>query len=333
MLPPLIDYARLYQELFSGVANYQQLGNKLIQLAEQAHSFRQFDKVRKYGEILSDLPLKNYQAVGLYFQAVATNNRGYGDQEKAKKLFEIAADIAPQKYRAKAILSMAAVSSHMADYESQLRFLLESARESCDISTKVRAHLGIAVYKSKEGFHGQSLKDLENLYAVARLAQPVIFFDYLNSLAVELGEAGRKQEARSICKVTLASPFAFAYPEWQETAQDLKEADRSFAVIDLAPCISPNVLPMPVVERDERRQTGYNRPARVLNLQQWKEKMGKEPGGNGQDKKSLQDMNEKDIFLRAMELFSDTKIPRNKRRRMLEAVEVIASESNETQQE
>src|SRR5215213_8480977 len=70
MPPPLIDYAELYRELFSGVENYLHLGEKLIQLAEQAHSFRQFERVRKYGEILSDIPLKNYQAVGIYFQAV-----------------------------------------------------------------------------------------------------------------------------------------------------------------------------------------------------------------------------------------------------------------------
>ena len=49
-------------------------------------------------------------------------------------------------------------------------------------------------------------------------------FDYLNSLAVELGEVGRKYEARNVIKHVLESPFTIAYPEWLETADDLKEA-------------------------------------------------------------------------------------------------------------
>jgi hypothetical protein len=61
--------------------------------------------------------------------------------------------------------------------------------------------------------------------------------------------------------------------------------------------------------------------------------MDKEPDGNGTEEKSLQDMTEKDIFLRAMELFSNTKIPERKRRKMLEAVEKIASEPDEPGQE
>jgi hypothetical protein len=39
--------------------------------------------------------------------------------------------------------------------------------------------------------------------------------------AVELGEVGRSKEALEICRITLASPFAFAYPEWLATRDDL----------------------------------------------------------------------------------------------------------------
>jgi hypothetical protein len=106
MLPPLVEYAGFYQQLFSGVVSYQQLGNRLVELAEQAHAFRQFDNVREYGLILSNIPLKDYQAIGLYYQAVATNSMGNGDQEKARKLFEHVAEIAPQKFSAKAVLSL-----------------------------------------------------------------------------------------------------------------------------------------------------------------------------------------------------------------------------------
>src|ERR1051325_4080194 len=50
---------------------------------------------------------------------------------------------------------------------------------------------------------------------------PKVYYDYLNSYTVELTEAGRLEEAQNICRVILASPYAFAYPEWRETEQDL----------------------------------------------------------------------------------------------------------------
>jgi hypothetical protein len=60
IFPPLAtDYAGLYQELLRGVASYQQLGDRLIRLGEQAHAFRQFDKVKEVGGLLSNIPIKN----------------------------------------------------------------------------------------------------------------------------------------------------------------------------------------------------------------------------------------------------------------------------------
>jgi hypothetical protein len=149
-----------------------------------------------------------------------------------------------------------------------------STKASHDISTGVRANLGIAIYKSIEGFHKQSLSDLENLYSLARLSSPVVYFDYLNSLAIELAEAARKDEARNVSRLVLASPFAYAYPEWQETAEELKPANRSFVVPDPSPPHMGKLLSMPVVEQPKPQR--LDRPARIINFQQWKKKMGKD---------------------------------------------------------
>jgi hypothetical protein len=62
-------------------------------------------------------------------------------------------------------------------------------------------------------------------------------------------------------------------------------------------------------------------------------KMRKETDAKGRYKKSLEEMTEKDFFLRVMELFSNTKIPESKRRKMLEEVEKIASEPDEPDEE
>lgn len=66
---------------------------------------------------------------------------------------------------------------------------------------------------------------------MARISQPVVFYSWFNSLATELGEAGRKDEGRRISCIVLASPFAHAYPQWQQIARDLKEPNRSFVSI------------------------------------------------------------------------------------------------------
>jgi hypothetical protein len=58
-------------------------------------------------------------------------------------------------------------------------------------------------------------------------------------------------------------------------------------------------------------------------------KMCKEPDAKGRYEKSLEEMSEKDLFPRVMELFSNTKIPESKRRKMLEEMEKIALEPDE----
>jgi hypothetical protein len=266
--PSLGKYAGFYQGLLKGFVSYEHLGNRLIQQAEQAHAFRLFSEVREYGQVLSNIPIKKYQAAGHYYLAVAANSKGNGDQEKARNLFEMVVDTAPESYKAKAILSLAAVALRSKDYQSQLEYLIESARTSVDVSTKVRAHLGIAIYKSMEGFHKQSLEDLENLYPLARLSSPVVYFDYLNSLAVELGEADRKDEARNVSRIVLASPFAPAYPEWQETANDLKEPSRSFVAF---PSIEPEPVEIETIEAHHASEPEQEQPATILSFPTLKE--------------------------------------------------------------
>jgi hypothetical protein len=283
MFSPLTNkYAGFYQGLLRGVASYQQLGNKLIQLGEQAHAFRQFDKVKEIALLLSNIPLKNFQAIGQYFLAVASNSIGNGDQEQARKLFEVAVDTAPTQYKSKALLSLAAVSINTGNFDSGFYYYNEAIKTTTLNHTRIEAMKGIAVLKAIEGYHNHSIKDLENMLPLIRYAQPHIYFDFLNSYAVELGEAGYKQEARNIIRHVLESPFAFAYPEWRETAEELKGANRSFAVIDPSPPNAAKLYSMPLAEN--REATKQDKPARIINLQQWKKKMGKDTEDEDNDK-------------------------------------------------
>src|SRR4051812_9866415 len=113
--PSLGKYAGFYQELSKGLVSYEHLGNRLIRQAEQAHAFRQYNKVKEIALILSNIPIRNYQAIGYYFLAVAANSKGNGDQDEARRLFELTMDTAPDAYKVKAMLSLGAVSFHKKD--------------------------------------------------------------------------------------------------------------------------------------------------------------------------------------------------------------------------
>ncbi|HVG17515.1 MAG TPA: hypothetical protein VNI02_00570 [Blastocatellia bacterium] len=263
MLSPLVSkYAGLYQELLKGFGGYRHLGNRLIRLGEQAHAFRQFDRVREIGQLLSNIPIKDYQAIGHYFEAVAANSMGNGDQEKARKLFEIVANTAPDEYKGKAIMSLAAIAAHKRDYVSELYFFQESLKAGEDLYTILKAHKGIAVIQAREGYHKQSLKYLETFLPLIRYAEPHVYFDYLNSYAVELGEANRKNEARNVIKHVVASPFDFAYPEWQETARDLKEPSRTFISV---PHIKHEPIDVQSIQaHPASKEARPNRPRRLI---------------------------------------------------------------------
>jgi tetratricopeptide (TPR) repeat protein len=157
-------HAGFYQDLLRGISSYEQLGNRLIQQAEQAHAFRQFDRVKEIGQILFNFPLKQYSSIGAYFLGVALNSCGNGDQDEARRMFELVVDIAPDKYKAKAILSLAAVAANAKAYDAALHFYNETIKAAPLDSSSVHASRTIAIFKAMEGQHHAALRDLENLY-------------------------------------------------------------------------------------------------------------------------------------------------------------------------
>ena len=130
---------------------------------------------------------------------------------------------------------------------------------------------------------------------------PKIYYEYLNSLAGELCEAGRLAEARSLSRIVLASPVVSAYPEWRETHDDIKlrslRASRSIVAfsktIAEAPLSQPtadefispasfdtgNVVRLRLANRGESLApvdtSRASQLARILSLREWKERMAK----------------------------------------------------------
>jgi hypothetical protein len=239
----------LYQHILDRAVSFKELGNRLIQHAEHAQAIRQVEQVQGAGELLANLPLKEYQVIGQYYLAWCD----YRNNIDAREALEKIAEQAPLSYRARALQSLAAIEARKQDYASELRWLIESMK----VSPSAEALRGIAVVKAKEGFNRIALGDLESMLPLARTSQPIVFYSWLNSLATELGEVGRKDEAHNVIKHVLASPFIQAYPEWLETAEELKPRNRSFVVPDPSPPHMGKLLSMPVVEQARQASKDY----------------------------------------------------------------------------
>ena len=290
--------------------------------AKQALAFRQVEALKESAQILVNIPLKKYQSIGHYYlgwSLYKNNNLG-----EAKSAFEQALS-APDDYKARSLISLGTLEAIRGDVESELRYYLESMKASQSLPSRLEAIRGIALLKAREGFHNSSLKDLEGMSALAFKSEPVVLFFYLNSLAVELGEVGRIVEARNVCNLVLASPLAMAYPECRETAEELKGPNRSFAVPAPSPPRTGKLLSMPVVEPSE--PVKQRRPARVINLESWKARMGKKKNCD----KSLEELDGRELLLRLMDLGTATGMTDQKLYKVVSMMESLLSESDEPQ--
>ena len=252
---------QFYQYLLKGVANFEELGNHVIKQIKAAHAFREVEQVRGLSSLLLSIPIKEYQLIGRYYLHWC----GYRNHEYDIATLEIIIDHT-QTYKAQALLSRGAFEYDNRRIHEALYFLAEALKTRPDVSEYIAISIAIAVAKAADGFHHLALADMERLLPIIKHAEPRLYFDFLNSYAVELGEAGRKDEARNISHIVLASPFIHAYPEWRETSQDLKEPDRSLVAV-------ASIEPEPLeIEATELHHAGEpEQPSTVLAFPTLKE--------------------------------------------------------------
>jgi hypothetical protein len=241
----------------SGVVSYQELGNRIIRQIKAAHAFRQVGPVRELSRILSNIPIKEYQLIAQYYLVWCECRESRLNVDALKSIVDQS-----RTYKAKAFLSLAGFAELRGDFELELFYLKETLKAEPGISDYIQAVRATAIVKAIEGFHASSLRDMETLVPLIRHAEPLAYYDFLNSYAVELGESGRKDEARNIIKHVVASPFAFAYPEWQETAQELKEPSRTFISV---PHIKHEPVEVQSIQAHQAsKEARPNRPRRLI---------------------------------------------------------------------
>src|SRR5262249_47176282 len=96
--------------------------------------------------------------------------------------------------------------------------------------------------------------------------------------------------------ILLASPLIPVYPEWRETAEGLRPSRRSMVTVGAIPY---NVLAMPEREPSQHRLR-QPKPAQVLDLAKWKNKMVKER--NDEPDENIDAMDRKDLLVKLLEL-------------------------------
>src|ERR1044072_9234223 len=322
IIPSLKEYSDLFQQLRGSVSIFQHLGNKLVKETEIAQAFRRTSTVEELGSVLSNLPLRGFRLAGQYFLAWCDYRKGKDVRLEIEKVIEQS-----DTFRAKAFLTLSVLQEIHGEYELGLQSC--QAAISCNPSPSIitQATRGIAILKSREGFNKSALKDLTMISPIVRYADPMNYCQYLNSLAVELGEIGRIEEAQNICRIILASPYAFAYPEWRETWQDLAlrgyKSRSSVPIIRTIPVVRKvreNVLYMSEYERSEgHRPSPFDFPRDISTIAGWKEKKmvkekGKDPNGNDVD---VDKMDEQEMVLKLITMLTTGEGDERKIRKLL----------------
>ena len=202
-----IDFSlkRLYGCLTHHLSNFQVLGERIIHEAEAAQAFRQTEKLEELGLILSNFPIKEYRLAGQYYIGWCLNRKGQNTQELFEKLVEESTT-----YRPMALIELASNQARKGNFSSGISYYTDAIKYSHSPHTVILAERTIAAIKGDEGDHAKALKGLERIAPLMRYGPPIERYQYLNSLAVELAEVRRIEEAQNISRIVLASPYAFA---------------------------------------------------------------------------------------------------------------------------
>ena len=344
-----IRHGGFYQVIAAGLIEagqmsegYKRLAVRLCTLSEQAYAFRRTELLGSLSQVMLSLPLgTELEAVARFYQALYLQRFGVGQIDRAAQLLERVAVRAPVAYRLRAMESLVANSIYKGDHKGALWFFAEAtrfaSRQRCYAPWATLAtQKDMAVVASQDGNHKGALALLENLLPLAhdvRYTRPHIYCHYLNSLAVELVEASRFDEAERACRVVLASPFASAYPEWHETYRELEvrrgcRASRSSIAGSERVWASTNVLALPVRRRSDTTQGRVSsesnlEPARVLSFPARKDKMTEESIDVSAIREQIKRMSMQDKLLRLFQLASSEGLTPEQIDEILETAEIV----------
>lgn len=216
----------LYQRIFSGAANYHELGTRILQQIKTAHAFRQVEVVRELARLLANIPIRECQLIAQYYLVWCKCT----ELEYYPEILERIAE-QTQTYKAQALISRAALDVYQGKVEPALYFYMEALKANPSISDFIRASVGIALIKSMEGFNTLAVEDLERLIPMLHHSEPLPRLTFMNAYAVELSETGRLTEAQAVSLRAMSSPLARFYREPRETLWEIRSRHQQQSTI------------------------------------------------------------------------------------------------------
>ncbi len=310
--------AGFYQQLFKGISGFHELGEKLVREIEVAQTFRQNDKVIEIASTLESIPIKEHQLIGQYYKGLRIERMG----GNARGIFERIVEES-RTYKTKALMSLATNEARKGNFDEELRYIAEASKTTNNPTLIVELSRGTGIVRAKEGDHKQAVKEFERIFPLIKHIKPISYYQYLNSFAVELAEVGRLEEANKICDVLLASPYVFAYPEWRETAEELRlKLYRSRSIISFSQVTPHNVLQLP--ERSVETQSA-ERPAKLLYYTDWKNKMVEE-SDDDTEIGDLEGLSENDLMVKLLYLATHKGVNAKKLRKVILYAQEVFSE-------
>lgn len=216
----------------TAIANesFEQATRRLLRLCELAHGARDYDALRELSAALQSIPFAPAQGAATYYAAIIAKRAGD---------FERAADLLSTLDVPRAIQTLGTIYQAQGDQTEAARLYIEALRRAREVDALavINAAIQLSAIKSSAGDHTAALLDLESLWPMVRIvarAHPHRFFQFHNEMAVELAAVGNTEAARRAADVAMSAPIAEQYPEWQETAAELRECER-VAVVVVAP--------------------------------------------------------------------------------------------------
>ena len=220
----------LYQHILSGPASYQDLGNRVLQQIRTAHAFRQVEEVRELAGLLINNPIREFQLIAQYYLVWCKCRELEYHGEVLDRIIE-----QTQTHKAQALLSRGTFEISQGNPERAFCFYSEGLKAKPSISEHIGLSLAISVLKASEGFHQSALRDMEALTPLIKHAEPRLYYDFLNSYAVELIEAGRLHQAENVSAIAVSSPFGPYYREWLETLSEIRSRRKHRSTISIPP--------------------------------------------------------------------------------------------------
>ncbi|MGH9759269.1 MAG: hypothetical protein ACREAC_00350, partial [Blastocatellia bacterium] len=205
-------------------------GRLLLRLARHAHANRRFDFLETICDSIAVLlPGTSFAQAAHYHKAHCLRIKGR--PAEAQILLAEAVEQAPAEFKGRALLTLAGTCYDTGEIRELAAFSTEALQASrgLDLLSETQAMRNLAIASAIGENHQAALATLEHLLPAMRalgIFYPVDLLSHLNSLAIELGEVGKVDEANRVIDYVLSTPFAKNQPEWHDTKLELATKPR-----------------------------------------------------------------------------------------------------------